>query len=294
MPGPPELSGSLEAFYRGIHELGYTEEQNIILERRFGEWKGDRLSERAAELVRLNVDVIVAWSTPSAIAAKRATNTIPIVAAVMADPVGDELVVSLSRPGGNVTGTTFLGPELVAKRLGLLKETIPGLSRVAALWHPGAYGKRTMENLLQETEDAARALAVQLQLVRAFGPEDFDSAFSAMRNEKAGAFIVLPSPMLFTEHKRIIEQAAASRLAGIYQAREFVDEGGLMSYGANLDELYRRSATYMDKILKGTKPADLPVEQPTKIELVINLKTAKALGVDVPATLLGSADVLIE
>ena len=210
MPGPPELSGSLEAFYQGIHELGYTEERNIILERRFGEWKTDRLSDLAVELVRLNVDVIVAWSTTSAIAARRATPTIPIVAAVMADPVGDELVASLSRPGGNVTGTTFLGPELVAKRLGLLKETIPQLSRVAGLWHPGAYGKRTMENLLKETRDAAGALGVQLQLVPAIGPDDFDNAFSTMKNEGAGAFIVLPSPMLFTEHKRIVDQAARS------------------------------------------------------------------------------------
>ena len=294
MPGPPELSGSLQAFYQGIHELGYIEGQNIILELRFGEWKEDRLSDHAADLVRHNVDIIVAWSTPSAIAARRATITIPIVAAVLADPVGDELVASLSRPGGNVTGTTFLGPELVAKRLGLLKETIPGLSRVAALWHPGAYGKHTMENLLKETEDASRALGVQLLLVPALGPDDFDNAFSAMKNESAGAFIVLPSPMLFTEYKRILEQAARSRLPGIYQAREFVDAGGLMSYGANLADLFRRSTTYMDKILKGAKPADLPVEQPTKIELVINLKTAKALGVELPATLLGSADELIE
>jgi putative ABC transport system substrate-binding protein len=228
MPGPPEFSGGLKAFYRGIHELGYTEEQNIILERRFGEWKGDRLSERAAELVRLNVDVIVAWSTPS-IAAKRATNTIPIVAAVMADPVGDELVVSLSRPGGNVTGTTFLGPELVAKRLGFLKETIPDLSRVAALWHPGAYGKRTMENLLQETEDAARALGVQLQLVRAFCPEDFDSAFSAMRNEKAGAFIVLPKPN------------------AVHGAQTHHRAGGCKSVGWNLpsEGVRRRGWTYV-------------------------------------------------
>jgi putative ABC transport system substrate-binding protein len=212
----------------------------------------------------------------------------------MADPVGDELVASLARPSWNVTGTTFLGPELIAKRLALLKETIPGLSRVAALWHPGAYGERTMGNVLKETKDTARALGVQLQLVPALGPNDFDGAFSAMVRENAGAFIVLPSPMLFTENKRIVDQAAKNRLAGMYQAREFVDAGGLMSYGANLADLFRRSATYMDKILKGAKPADLPVEQPTKFELVINLKTAKALGLELPATLLGSADEVIE
>jgi putative ABC transport system substrate-binding protein len=294
MPGPPELSKSLDAFYQGLHELGYTEGQNIAIERRFGEWKPDRVSDLAAELVRLNVDVIVAWSTSPAIAAKQATSTIPIVAAVMADPVGDELVASLARPGWNVTGTTFLGPELIAKRFALLKETIPGISRVAALWHPGAYGERTMGNVLKETEDTAKALGVQLQLVPALGPNDFDNAFSAMVRENAGAFIVLPSPMLFTENKRIVDQAAKNRLAGMYQAREFVDAGGLMSYGANLADLFRRSATYMDKILKGAKPADLPVEQPTKFELVINLKTAKALGLTVPPMMLGRADDVIE
>jgi putative ABC transport system substrate-binding protein len=294
MPGPSVLSASLNAFYQGLHELGYTEGQNIAIERRYGEWKLDRLPELAAELVRLKVDVIVAWSTPPARAAKQATSTIPIVAAVMADPVGDELVASLARPGGNVTGTTFLGPELIAKRLGLLKETVPGLSRVAALWHPRAYGEQTMGVVLKETEVAARSLGLQLQLVQAFGPDDFDSAFSAMIRERAGALIVLPSPMLFTEHRRIVDLAVKNRLPAMYQAREFVDAGGLMSYGANLDDLFRRSATYVDKILKGAKPADLPVEQPTKFELVINLKTAKALGLTVPPTLLARADEVIE
>jgi ABC-type uncharacterized transport system substrate-binding protein len=212
----------------------------------------------------------------------------------MADPVGDELVASPARPGWNVTGTTFLGPELIAKRFALLKETIPGLSRVAALWHPGAYGERTMRNVLKETEDSARALGVQLQLVPALGPNDFDNAFSAMVKGNAGAFIVLPSPMLFTENKRIVDRAAKNRLAGMYQAREFVDAGGLMSYGANLADLFRRSVAYMDKILKGAKPADLPVEQPTKFELVINLETAKALGLTIPPTLLARADEVIE
>jgi putative tryptophan/tyrosine transport system substrate-binding protein len=284
----------LDAFLQGLHELGYTEGQNIAIELRYGEWKSDRLSELAAELVALKVDVIVALSTPAARAAKQATGTIPIVAAAVADPVGDELVASIARPGGNVTGTTFLGPELIAKRLGLLKETVPGLSRVAALWHPAAYGEHTTGVVVKETEVAARTLGLELQLVQALGPNDFDGAFSAMTRERAGAVIVLPSPMLYGEHRRIVELAAKSRLPAMYAAREFVDVGGLMTYGANLPDLFRRSAAYVDKILKGVKPADLPVEQPTKFEFVINLKTAKALDLEVPATLLATADEVIE
>jgi putative ABC transport system substrate-binding protein len=293
MPGPSMLSGTLDAFHQGLRQLGYTEGQNIAIERRYAEWKLERLPDLAAELVRLKVDVIVAWTTPSARAAKQATSTIPIVAASMADPVGDELVASLARPGGNITGTTFLGPELIAKRLGLLKETVPGLSRVAALWHPGAYGEHTTGVVLKEIEVAARALGVQLQLVQALGPNDFDSAFSAMARKRAGAFIVLPSPMLFSEHRRIVDLAAKSRLPAMYQGREFVDAGGLMSYGTNLPDLFRRSATYVDKILKGAKPADLPVEQPTRFELVINLKAAKALGLEISPSMLLLADELI-
>jgi ABC-type uncharacterized transport system substrate-binding protein len=212
----------------------------------------------------------------------------------MADPVGDELIVSLARPGGNITGNTFLGPELIAKRFGLLKAAIPGLSRVAALWHPGAYGKRTMDGMLKETETAAQALRLQLQLVPAVGPGDLDGAFLTMTREQAEAVIWLPSPMLFTEHKRIVGLAAKSRLPAMYAAREFVEDGGLMSYGASQADLFRRAATYVDKILKGAKPADLPVEQPTTFELVINLKTAKALGLEIPPILLARVDEVIE
>jgi putative tryptophan/tyrosine transport system substrate-binding protein len=186
----------------------------------------------------------------------------------MADPVEDELVASLARPGANVTGTTFLGPELVAKRLQLLKDVVPGLSRVAALWHPRAYSERTMAALLNGIEVAANSLGLQLQLVPAVGPDEFASAFSAMTRERADAFIVLPSPMLFGEYRSIVSLAASSRLPAMYQAREFVDAGGLMSYGANLPDLGRRSARYADKILKGAKPTDLPVEQPSKFELL--------------------------
>jgi putative ABC transport system substrate-binding protein len=254
----------------------------------------DRLPTLAAELVGLNVDILVAWSTTTANIAKQATNSIPIVAAVMADPVGDGLVASLARPGGNVTGTTFLGPELVAKRLQLLKDVVPGLARVAALWHPHAYGEHTMASIVKDIENAARTLGMQLQLAPADGPDDIASAFSTMTRERSDAFIVLPSPMLFGEHRRIVELAASKRLPGMYQAREFADAGGLMSYGANLDDLFRRSATYVDKILKGAKPADLPVERPTKFELVINLKAARAVGLTINRDILLVADEVIE
>ena len=282
------------ALLQGLHALGYTEGRNLTVEVRFADWKLDRLPALAAELVALKVDVIVAGATPAARAAKQATSTIPIVALSMGDPVNDELVASLGSPGGNVTGTTFLGPELVAKRFGLLKQAIPGVSRVAALWHPGAYGERTMKGFLTEIDIAAPSLGVQLQLVQALGPEDFDTAFSAMAGGHADALIVLPSPMLYAEHRRIVELAAKNRLPAMYQAREFVDAGGLMAYGANLPDLARRAARYVDKILKGAKPADLPVEQPTKFELLVNLKTARELGLTIPREFLLLADEVIE
>jgi ABC-type uncharacterized transport system substrate-binding protein len=295
MPGPVTHSiATLEPFYRGLQELGYVEGRNLAIERRDGEWRSDRLPELAAELIALNVDVIVAWSTPAALAAKQSTNTIPIIAAVMADPIADELVTNLARPGGNITGSTFLGPELVAKRLQLLREVVPGLSRVAALWHPHAYSERTMAGILREIEGAARNLGMQLQLAPASGPDDFASAFSAMTKERAEAFIVMPSPMLFGEHKRIVKLAADNRLPAMYQAREFVDAGGLMSYGVNLPDMFRRTATYVDKIVKGAKPGELPVEQPTTFEIVINLKTARELGLTISREFLLIADDVIE
>jgi putative ABC transport system substrate-binding protein len=295
LPGPAAHSAvTLEPFYRGLRELGYIVGQNIAIEQRNGDWKPDRFPALATELVGLKVDILVAWSTPTARAAKQVTNSIPIVAGVMADPVGDELVASLGRPGGNVTGTTFLGPELVPKRLQLLRDVVPGLVRVAALWHPHAYGEPTMANIVKSIEDAARTLGMQLQLVPADGPDQIASAFSTIVKERADAFIVMPSPMLFGEHQRIVELAANDRLPGMYQAREFVDAGGLMSYGANLDDLFRHTATYVDKILKGSKPAELPVERPTKFELIINVKTARAMGLTVNRDILLVADELIE
>jgi putative ABC transport system substrate-binding protein len=212
----------------------------------------------------------------------------------MADPVGDGLVASLARPGGNVTGTTFIGPELIAKRLGLLKEALPGAARVAVLWHPGVYSEQTMAQMLKESEAAARTLGLQLQMLGARGPDDFDAAFAAMDRDRAEALLLFPSPMLYLENRRIVDFAKRSRLPAIYAAREFVDVGGLMSYGANLPALFRRTATYVDKIFRGAKPADLPVEQPTTFEFVLNLQTAKALALDIPPMLLARADEVIE
>jgi len=292
-PGSTDTPGTI-GFYEGMRELGYTEGSNVAFERRYGNWNTDLFQQLAVDLVRLKVDVIVVISTSPARAAKQETSTIPIVVAGMADPVADELIVNLARPGGNLTGTTFLGPELIAKRLELLKSILPGHSRVAALWHPAAYGKRTMEGMLRETETAAQSLGFQLQLVPALGPGDLDGAFVAMTREHADAVILLPSPMLYGEHKHIVELAAKSRLPAMYAAREFVEGGGLMSYGASLPNLFRRAAAYVDKILKGANPTDLPVEQPTKLELLINLKTAKVLGIGIPATLLAQADEVIE
>jgi putative ABC transport system substrate-binding protein len=292
--GPDASRVTLNSLIVGLQALGYTEGDNIGIERRFGEYKSDRLSEVAAELVEHQVDVIVALSTTAARAAKQATTLIPIVAIAMADPVDDELVVSLARPGRNVTGTTFLGPELVAKRLQLLREVVPQLSRVAVLWHPRAYGERTMSGMLKEIERAAQTMGMQLQLVPAAGPEDIAGAFAAMTKERAAALSVFPSPMLFAGYSRIARLAADNRLPTIYAAREGVDAGGLMSYGANLPDLSRQTAVYVDKILKGAKPADLPVQQPTKFELVINLKTAKTLGLEIPPALLARADEVIE
>ena len=283
-----------EAFRQGLRDLGYVEGRNVVIEYRDAEGKLERLPALAAELVALKVDVIVAASTLAALAAKQATRTLPIVFAAAADPVASGLVTSLARPGGNVTGLSNLAPELVGKRLELLKQAVPGVSRVAVLWQPGALGERTEKDMLKGAEVAARALGVRLQFVEARGPADFDRAFSDMTRARAGALTVLPSAMFFSERRRLVDLAAKNRLPAVYPWREFVDAGGLMSYGPNLADLFRRAATYVDKILKGAKPGDLPVEQPTKFELVINLKTAKALGLTIPPSVLARADQVIE
>ena len=290
----PETQMELDAFRQGLREHGYLERQNIVIEYRAADGQFERLPGLATELMRLRLDLIVAAATPSARAAQQATTTMPIVAIAMGDPVGDGLVTSLARPGGNITGTTFLGPELVPKRLELLKEALPGASRVAILWHPGAFGERTMSDMLKETEASARALGLQLQLVAVQGPDEFDRVFSTMTRRRADALVLFPSVMLFRERSRLVALSAKHRLPSLFNAREFVELGGLMGYGANLPDLIRRTAIYVDKILKGAKPADLPVEQPTKFELVINLKTAKALGLTIPPSLLLRADQVIE
>ncbi len=290
----PEVQGLLDAFRQGLRERGYVEGQNIIIEYRSADGKIERFPSLATELVRLKVDLIVAGSYPMARAAQQATSTIPIVAPTMSDPVGDGLVASLARPGGNITGSTFLVLGLVPKRLELLKEAVPRISRVAALWHPGFFSERTTQEMLKEAKAAARTMGVQLQLVEVRGPDEFERAFSAMTRERADALIVLPGALLFYERRRIVALAAKHRLPSMAGGREFVEVGGLMAYGPSVNDLVRRAATFVDKILKGAKPADLPVEQPTKFELVINLKTAKALGLTVPQSVLLRADEVIQ
>ncbi len=265
-----------------------------MIENRDAGGKLERLPALAAELVALKVDVIVVGGTPAVLAAKQATRTIPIVFPVASDPVTSGIITSLARPGGNVTGLSNLSPELVGKWLEHLKQAVPGVSRVAVLREPGAVGEPTEKDILKAAEDAGRALGLRLQFVEARGPTDIDRAFSDMTRERAGALSVLPSALFFIERRRLGDLAAKHQLPAVYPIREFVDAGGLMSYGANLADLHRRAATYVDKILKGAKAADLPVEQPTKFELVINLKTAKALGLMIPPSLLGRADEIIQ
>ncbi len=285
----------LEAFRQGLRDVGYVEGRNVVIEYRDAEGKPERLQALAAELVALKVDVIVTGGgTPPALAAKQATKTIPIVFASAPDPVTDGLVTSLARPGGNVTGSSNLNPKLVGKCLEQLTQAVPGVSRVAILWQPGFMDERTDKDMLKAADVGARALGVRLQVVEARGPADIDRAFSDMTTARAGALTVLPSAMLFTERRRLVDLAAKNRLPAVYAQREFVEAGGLMSYGPSLADLFRRAATYVDKILKGAKPSDLAVQQPTKFELVINLKTAKALGLTIPPSLLQRADQVIE
>ena len=290
----PEARKSLETFREGLYELGYIEGQNIVIEYRAADGKVERLPALATGLARLKLDLIVAGATPAGLAAQQAFTTTPIVVTAMGDPVRDGLVASLARPGGNITGTTFLGPELVPKRLALLREVLPKIFRVAVLWHPGAFSERTTRDMLNEIAEVAGTLDMQLQLVEVRQPNELDHAFSTMARERAEALFQFPSAMLFSERRRIVELAAIHRLPSMFNGREFVQLGGLIAYGVSLTDLTRRAATYVDKILKGAKPSDLPVEQPTKFELFINLKTAKTLGVEIPATVLARADEVIE
>jgi putative ABC transport system substrate-binding protein len=287
-PGTPHL----EAFRRGLRELGWVESQNIAIEVRYAEGKQDRLAEFAADLVRLKVDVIFASATPAALAAKQATTTIPIVIGFVADPVGSGLVPRLARPRGNITGWTHLaGLELNAKRLEILKEAIPEATRIGALWNPA---NPIHEPSLRVIEAAAQRLKVQLHPKGVQDPHELEGAFSAMAQERLQGLTVPPDGMFLVHRARIIELAAKHRIPTMYGVRELARAGGLMAYGVNLPEMYRHGALFVDRILRGAKPADLPVEQPTKFELVINLKTAKALGLTIPPSLLARADQIIE
>ncbi len=291
-PTAAEASARLwEVLFQELRELGYVEGQNIVFEGRWYGERTERLPALAAELVQLKVDVIVTGASPAPEAAQHATSAIPIVFASHPDPVGSGLAVSLAKPGRNVTGLSTLFRELVGKQLQLLKEAVPRLSRVAVLWNPTV---ATQAVLLREADVAARSLKVQVQVLEARAPGDFAPAFSAMTKDRAGALITLTSPMFFAERSRIVELAAKSRLPTIYGAKEYAEAGGLMAYGPSLRENWRRAATYVDKILKGAKPADLPIEQPTKFELVINLKAAKALGLTIPQSLLRRAGEVIQ
>jgi putative ABC transport system substrate-binding protein len=291
-------TGSLSAnvhlrnsFRERLRELGYIEGQTVVFEPRGADGKVERLSGLATELIRLKVDAIVTAGTEAAVAAKQATSTIPIIMAIVSDPVGLGLIASLARPGGNVTGVADLDVEQSGKRLELLKEVVPGLSRVALVWKRG-HPKETES--VREAEAAAKSLGIRLQLVGMRDPNELPSAFSSMTTGHVGAFLVVADTMFSTHRAQLLDLAAKSHLPAIFWRREFVDAGGLMSYGASYLDQYRRAADYVDKVLKGAKPADLPVQQPTKFDLVINLKTAKTLGLTISPSLLARADQVIE
>jgi putative ABC transport system substrate-binding protein len=280
-----------EVLLQDLRDLGYVEGRNIEIEYRFAEGKMEQLPAVAAELVALNVDVIVAVSQPAVQAAQQATKTIPIVMFGVGDPVSTGLVANLARPGGNITGLSQLSPELSAKRLALLKEVIPKVSRVAVLLNPT---NPSNAHQLRDTKAAAKALEVRLQLLEVHSPQHLESAFQAAAQGRAGALVTLDDLFIFTHRMRIVALAAKSRLPGMYGWPTFPEAGGLMSYGPDFRSMYRQAAIFVDKILRGARPADLPVEQPTKFELVINLKTAKALGLTIPPSLLARADQVIE
>ena len=280
-----------EAFRQGLREHGWVEGKNIAIEYRYAEGKNDRLPDLVADLVRLKVDIIVASVNTDALAAKNATRAIPIVVASAGDPVAIGLVESLAHPGGNVTGLSQISPELAGKRLELLKEIVPKLSRMAVLWNPQG---TTSPLAWKEIQLPARELGVQLHSLEVRSPNEFDKAFEKATKARAGALAIMPDPLFAGNLKRIAELAAKSRLPSIFHLSEFVDSGGLVAYGPDRSDQFRRAATYVDKILKGRKPADLPVEQPMKFELVINLKTAKQIGLTIPPWMLMRADKVIK
>src|SRR5262245_11709342 len=279
------------AFRQGLRELGYVEGQSITIASRSADGRYERLPGLAAELVRLKPDLIMTAGAPAALAAKQATRTIPIVIAAVGDPIPLKLVASLARPGGNITGLTNVTIELAQKRVGLLKDMVPKVSRVAILWDEA---NPTAEFNVRETEAAATAVGLTPRLFGVRDPNGFTTAFSTMHKEQVGALIIGPSPMFIGRRQRLVALAADNRLPTMWSLRGYTQAGGLMSYGPDYPDLFHRLATYVDRILKGAKPGDLPIEQPTKFELVINLKTAKALGLTIPPSLLQRADQVIE
>ncbi len=281
---------NLAAFRQGLRDLGYIEGQNIVIEYRYAEGQPDRLPALAAELMGLKVDILVPSGIRAIRAATQMAGMVPIVVPFTSDLVGTGLVASLARPGGNITGLTAMSPELTGKRLELLKELLPKVSRVAILW--GSLQGKDLK--WGPAQAAAQVLAVKLRSVEVRGPNDLDRAFGAMRGEHVGALLALNDSFTFTNRKRIVELASKNRLPAMYELKGFVDEGGLMSYGPHVPDMWRRAAIFVDKILKGTKPADLPVEQPMRFELVINMKTAKALGITFPQSILIRVDQVIE
>lgn len=288
---PSAILARYEAFRHGLRDLGYVEGKNIVIEYRYAEGKLDRLRELGAELVRLKVDVIVTAGPSATRSIKKATATIPVVMAFDYDPVGSGAVANLARPGGNITGLSALYPEISGKRLELLKEIVPKLSRLAIL---GSSTQPGNAQALKEMELAARTLGVQLQYLEVRAPKDIESAFLAATQERADAVLVLTSPVFVSQRTELADLAVKSRVPATYQASEYVEAGGLMSYGVNIADLHRRAATYVDKILKGAKPAGLPVEQPQKFELIINLKAAKRIGLTIPPNVLVRADRVIK
>jgi putative ABC transport system substrate-binding protein len=281
-----------EAFRQRLQELGWVEGKNILVEYRFAEGKFDQLRALAEELVRLDVDVIVTAVTQASLAAKHATKRIPIVFAAVSDPLGTGLVASLARPGANVTGTAGMSADIVGKSLELLRAVVPGVSRVAVIWNPD--NAIYQAQMLRDTQLAAGQLDIELSIVAVRGPHEFDTAFTGISGTQAGALMVLSDPAYSPHAAQMADLANKNRLPAMYSVREYAVAGGLMSYGASFTDLFRRAADYVDKILRGSKPADLPVEQPTKFEFVINLKAAKALGLTMPPTLLAGAGEVIE
>jgi ABC-type uncharacterized transport system substrate-binding protein len=295
LPWSPDSGVSLsflKAFQQGLKELGYVEGQNLAIEYRYAEGLLERNASLVAELVRLNVDIIVTTAGPQSLVAKQATTMIPIVFTQVLDPVAEKLVASLARPGGNITGLSQMGAELAGKRLELLKEAFPKISRVAILLRTA--GSQASAARFKETEVAAKGMGVRLQSLDVDSAEDLEGAVRAAKTERAGALIVIQTAFINTYRARITELAAKSRLPTMFEEKTHVESGGLMSYGPSFFDLHRRAATYVDKILKGTKPADLPVEQPAKFEFVVNLKTAKQIGVTIPPNVLARADRVIK